>query len=114
LASHDEVYAIIVGVSAWAILREVRARAGISQRELAARAGKAQSEIARIEGARQDPTFGTLERLARAAGFDLRVDLVAHDDHDDRLIDAMLALTPEERLAALEGEGELFAHAVER
>jgi transcriptional regulator with XRE-family HTH domain len=94
-------------VSAWAIVREARARAGISQRQLGARAAKAQSEIARIEGGRQDPTFGTLERLVRAAGFDLRIQLVPHDDHDERLIDAMLALAPEERLAALEAENEL-------
>jgi len=100
-------------MTAWAIVREARARAGLSQRELAARAGKAQSEIARIEGARQDPAFETLARLVRAAGFDLKVELVPHDDHDERLIEAMLALTVEERLSSLEAEHELFATAVE-
>ena len=91
-------------MAAWAIVREARARAGISQRELAARVGKAQSEIARIEGGRQDPAFSTLLRLVRAAGFDLDLRLVPRDDHDERLIDAMLARSPEERLAALEAE----------
>jgi transcriptional regulator with XRE-family HTH domain len=98
-------------LTAWAIVREARARAGLSQRQLAARAGKAQSEIARIENGRQDPGFGTLERLVRAAGFDLRIHLTPHDDHDDVLIDQMLAMSPEERLASVEAAVEFFAEA---
>lgn len=94
---------------AWAIVREARARAGLSQRALAERAGTAQSEVARIERGRRDPSLSTLERLVRAAGFDLRVDLVPHDEHDERLIQAMLSLTPTRRVAALEHESELFA-----
>jgi transcriptional regulator with XRE-family HTH domain len=100
-------------MSAWAILREARARAGVSQRALASRADTAQSEIARIEGARQDPTYARLERLVRAAGFDLKIELVPHDDHDERLIEAMLALPVEERLDGLEAESEFFASAKE-
>jgi len=98
-------------MSAWAIVREARARAGLSQRELAVRARKAQSEIARIEAGRQDPTFGTLERLVRAAGFDLQIRLVPHDDHDERLIRSMLALSPEQRLRGLEEWSELLSGA---
>lgn len=98
-------------MAAWAIVREARARSGLSQRELARRAGKAQSEIARIETARQDPALTTLERLVRAAGFDLRIELAPHDDHDERLIESMLSLSPEERLATLEEQSELFASA---
>lgn len=98
-------------MAAWAIVREARARAGLTQRELARRAGKAQSEIARIEAGRQEPTFATLERLVRAAGFDLRVQLVPHDEHDERLIRGMLALSPAERLRTLEEQSELFASA---
>jgi transcriptional regulator with XRE-family HTH domain len=100
-------------VAAWALLREARARAGLSQRALAVRARSAQSEIARIENARQDPSYGTLERLVRAAGFDLEVALVPHDDHDERLVEAMLALPVEERLERLEAQSEFFASAVE-
>jgi transcriptional regulator with XRE-family HTH domain len=96
-------------VSAWAVVREARSRAGLSQRELAARAGKAQSEIARIENGRQDPRFRTLERLVRAAGFDLRIHLTPHDDHDDLLIDSVLAMSPEERLSSLEAPADFFA-----
>lgn len=100
-------------MSAWAILREARARAGLSQRALARRAGVAQSEIARIEAGRQEPAFRTLERLVRAAGFDLRVQLAPHDDHDERLIEEMLALPEEQRLASLAEENRLFASARE-
>jgi transcriptional regulator with XRE-family HTH domain len=99
-------------MTAWAILREARARAGLSQRALARRASIAQSEIARIETGRQQPGYATLERLVRAAGFDLKVELVTHDDHDERLIEAMLALPVEERLARLE-ENRQFASAQE-
>ena len=100
-------------MTAWAIVREARSRANLSQRELAKRARTAQSEVARIERGRQEPTFGTLERLVRAAGFDLKIQLVPHDDHDERLIAAMLAMTPEERLATLEEQTEFFASAEE-
>ncbi len=98
-------------MSAWAIVREARARANLSQRELGRRAGKAQSEIARIEGGRQDPSFGTLERLVRAAGLDLEIHLAPRNRHDERLIEWMLSLTPEERLAALEEQSMLVACA---
>jgi transcriptional regulator with XRE-family HTH domain len=96
---------------AWAILREARGRAGLTQRQLASRAEKAQSEIAKIERGRRDPTVTTLERLVRAAGFDLEVRLVPHDDHDEQLTRGMLDLTPEERLASLEEQLELFSEA---
>jgi len=96
---------------AWALLKQIRARAGLTQRELAERAGKAQSEIARIERGRQDPSLTTLQRLARAGGFDLRIQLAPHDDHDEALIRSMLLLTSEERLDALTEESAFFASA---
>ncbi len=109
----DEVLAIIRRVTAWAIIREARHRAGLSQRALARRAQTAQSEIARLERGRQEPTFRTLERLVRASGFDLRIQLVPHDDHDERLIEAMLSVPVEERLESLEEQSEFFASAKE-
>ncbi len=96
---------------AWALVKEIRARAGLTQRELARRAGKAQSEIARIERGRQDPSLTVLQRLARAGGFDLRIRLEPHDDHDEVLIDAMLDLSVDERLKRLEDSSEAFATA---
>lgn len=100
-------------MSAWALLREARARANLSQRDLAARAHTAQSEIARIENGRQEPSYARLEGLVRAAGFDLKVELVPHDDHDEQLIGAMLELSVEERLDSLEEQSEFFASVKE-
>jgi transcriptional regulator with XRE-family HTH domain len=100
-------------VAAWALLREARAQAGLSQRALAARSGVAQSEIARIENGRQEPSFDRLVHLVRSAGFDLRVELAARDEHDAFLIREMLACSPEERLDSLAGYAEFFAAARE-
>ena len=94
---------------AWAILQEARRRGNLTQQGLADSAGVPQSTIAKIERGRRDPTLTTLQELVRAAGFELRIQLAPRDDHDAQLIDAMLALTPEERLASLEAEAEAFA-----
>jgi len=58
------------------ILLEARRRARLAQGELADRAGTSQSAIARLERGHSSPTLSTLERLVRAAGFDLRIELV--------------------------------------
>src|SRR2546421_11073777 len=86
----------------WAIVQEGRRRAGLSQRELAARAGTSQSAIARIERGRQLPSLETLQRLLRACDLELRFELVQHDTHDDDLMDATLAMSPERRIQAVE------------
>ncbi len=96
---------------AWTILQEARRRANLTQQGLAEAAGKPQSTIAKIERGRRDPTLTTLQELVRAAGFDLRIQLVPRDDHDEQLIDAMLALTPAERLAVMEQQAETFDSA---
>jgi transcriptional regulator with XRE-family HTH domain len=96
-------------MSAWALLREARAQARLSQRALAERARVAQSEVARIESGRQEPSFMRVEELLRAAGYDLKIELVPHNDHDDQLIRQMLALPIEERLESLEEQSEFFA-----
>lgn len=87
--------------------------ANLSQRALAERARVAQSEIARVEGGRQEPSFLRLEHLLRAAGYDLKISLVPHDDHDERLIGDMLSVTVEERLDSLEEQSEFFANVRE-
>jgi transcriptional regulator with XRE-family HTH domain len=94
---------------AWAILREARRRADLTQQALSEAAGKPQSTIAKIERGRRDPSLTTLLELVRAAGFDLRLELVTRDDHDQQLIDAMLALSPEDRLVTLEDQADDFA-----
>src|SRR5438093_1311662 len=87
---------------AWALLREARRRAGLTQAILAETAGKPQSTVAKIERGRRDPTLTTLLELIRAAGFDLKIQLVPRDDHDERLIADQLRLTPAQRLAAVD------------
>ena len=51
------------------LLKTARAAAGLSQRELARKARTAQSVVARIELGETSPTWATLTRLLRAAGF---------------------------------------------
>ena len=96
---------------AWALVQEARRRAGLSQAALARLAGRPQSTIAKIERGRREPSLSTLQHLVGAAGFELRIQLVPRDDHDLQLIDAMLALTPDERLRALEEQESAFAEA---
>jgi transcriptional regulator with XRE-family HTH domain len=98
-------------VTAWAILREARRRAGLTQRDLARGAGTSQAAIARIERGRAQPSVDTLRRLVRACGFELRFQLAPRDEHYDRMIDEMLQLTPEERLRRLEGMSRLVSTA---
>jgi len=47
-------------------LKQLRAEREMSQRELAAKAGISREYLTRLEAARQDPTLGTLEKLAKA------------------------------------------------
>jgi len=47
-------------------LRHLRAERGLSQVALAERAGIARSYLARLELGQQDPTLGTVEKLAKA------------------------------------------------
>ena len=56
-------------------IQQARRQAGLTQRQLADRAGTSQPAIARLEQGRASPTIATLERLAAAAGFTLRVSL---------------------------------------
>jgi transcriptional regulator with XRE-family HTH domain len=83
------------------IVRHVRESAGITQRDLARTAGTAQSVVARIELGQTDPTWGTLSRLADAAGYHLRPLLEKRPQLDESELDdipRILRLTPEERL----------------
>lgn len=71
----------------WAgsLLQIARLKSGLSQRELASLAGVPHAMIARIETGRQQPSFPTLAKLLAAAGFEVRAQLAAYDDHDDVL-----------------------------
>lgn len=59
-----------------AIVAQVRQSSGLTQTELANRAGTSQPAVARYETGVSRPSTETLQRLARAAGFDIKVELV--------------------------------------
>jgi transcriptional regulator with XRE-family HTH domain len=82
------------------LLRNARERAGLTQRQLARKARTAQSVVARIELGETSPSWSTLARLLKAAGFTLSADLRRISIDPQRLDDVprILALSPEQRL----------------
>ena len=101
------------GRTAARVLRTARRRAGLSQRELARRARTAQSVIARIESGDTSPSWSTLERLLRAAGFRVSAELVpqAVDPSEMEDVGRILRLTPEERLLEVAATSRFIADA---
>jgi len=96
------------------LLREARVAAGLSQRELARRASTAQSVVARIEAGETDPSWKTLARLVRAAGFALDVRLEPTLVGRSHMLDdvpRILRLTPDERLIELRNASRMLAAA---
>jgi transcriptional regulator with XRE-family HTH domain len=74
-------------MDASALIREARRRSGLSLRTMAELAGTSHSTLAAYEAGRKTPSIPTLDRLLRAAGFELRVDLrrrPAELDHEAR------------------------------
>lgn len=59
------------------MIREARQRSGLSQAELARRAGVAQPVISAYETGRREPGLPMLDKLVRASGHDLLVEVVA-------------------------------------
>ncbi|MEV0004664.1 GNAT family N-acetyltransferase [Micromonospora sp. NPDC050980] len=73
------------GVNLGDLLRRLRRRADLSQRELAGRAGLPQAAVARIESGRaSNPRYRTVERLVRAAGGGMCVELEPAPGADTR------------------------------
>jgi transcriptional regulator with XRE-family HTH domain len=95
------------------MLRVARAHAGLSQRAVAERVGVAQSTVARIEGGHVDPLAGTLDRLLRACGFELGLQLAREDAAgvDRSLIREQLGRPPTERVRSMVQASE-FAQSV--
>lgn len=81
------------------LVREARRRAGLTQEELADRAGVPQSTIGRIESGARVPSTVLVERLVRAAGFEVRVGLGEPDPETDSLVERALRRTARKRLA---------------
>ena len=82
------------------LLQSARDRAGLTQRQLARKARTAQSVVARIELGETSPSWSTLARLLKAAGFSLSAGL-RRINVDPQVLDdvpRILALSPEERL----------------
>src|SRR5688572_23196484 len=82
------------------LLSSARQRSGMSQRQVARKARTAQSVVARIELSETSPSWETLTRLLKAAGFEL-VTALRRITVDPAMLDdvpRILALTAEERL----------------
>ena len=93
------------------ILREARDRAGLGLREAARLAGTSHGTLRRYERGEVDPTFGTLERIVGACGYELRILLAPPDRQDEELEETFAALTPAERLESLRNWDDLRARA---
>ena len=96
------------------LLLEARSAAGLSQRHLARKAGTAQSVVARIELGETSPSWDTLIRLLRAAGYKLRPALEQIPVVDKSILDdvpRILAMTPEQRLEEVASVSRFLAEA---
>ena len=100
-------------MTSWAgnLIKLARRDAGLSQRELAKLAGTSQAAIAAYESGRRSPTLETLARIVRAAGQDLRIQVVPYDDHDDVMAAYEASLSPEARAAVARERARLRAEA---
>jgi transcriptional regulator with XRE-family HTH domain len=79
------------------LLQLARLKSGLSQGQLAERAGVPATMISAYERDRRQPTLGTLLRLLRAAGYDLRLQLVPVDNDDDVLARLEAVRSPRQR-----------------
>lgn len=100
-------------MSTWAgnLIKLARRDGGLSQRELAKRAGTSQGAIAAYESGQRSPTLETLSRIVRAAGQDLRIQVVAYDDHDDAMAAYEASLSEETRAAIARERARLRGQA---
>jgi predicted nucleotidyltransferase/DNA-binding XRE family transcriptional regulator len=64
------------------IVAFVRKKSGLTQAQLAQRAGTSQPAVARYENGSANPSTATLQRLTRAAGYEVQVKLVPANASD--------------------------------
>lgn len=70
---------------AGSLIAAARVKTQLSQARLAELAGTTQPTISAYERGAKVPDLATLERILRAAGFELRMSLAELDDHDSSL-----------------------------
>ena len=91
--------------SAVRLLKEARARSGISQAELARRAGITRSVLNTYEHGKREPGGDTLISILAAAGFDIELRPLLDYEENARILHDVLALAtrlpfePKKRLA---------------
>jgi transcriptional regulator with XRE-family HTH domain len=71
-------------MDAAAVIRTARAGAGLSLRGLAGRAGTSHATLSAYETGRVDPSVHTVDRIVRAAGFDVDWSLARRAPGGDR------------------------------
>lgn len=81
-----------------ALIREARLRAGLSQYELAERIGRHRAQVARWEQGVVPPSFAALIEIVRACGFDISLELIAHEPGASEPLAALQQLPPAARL----------------
>jgi transcriptional regulator with XRE-family HTH domain len=85
------------------LLADARRRAGLTQADLAQRLSISQAAVAQLEQPGSNPRIATLDRALRAAGAELVIAARPREPSvDESLIRQQLALTPAQRLRALE------------
>jgi transcriptional regulator with XRE-family HTH domain len=77
-----------------ALLRRARARSGLTLRQLAERAATSHATLSAYESGRVHPSTETMQRIIRAAGFGLSVELLplvghARGDRGDELLQVL-------------------------
>jgi transcriptional regulator with XRE-family HTH domain len=94
-----------------ALIRDARRIAGLSQQELATRLETSQSVISRWERGQDSPRVDTLGRILQACGFEADLVFRRHDDEDLAQIREGIAMTPTDRLRAVENVSRFVAAA---
>jgi hypothetical protein len=89
---------MIEPVTAGALIREARLRAGLSQGELGDRLGRDRTQIARWERDAVSPSFDVVMEIVAICGFDLVLDLQPTVPIDDAVIQEWVDLSPQERI----------------
>ena len=84
------------------LIHEARSIAGLTQAALADAVGTKQSVISRWERGIDEPRISTLARIFRACGFEADLTFRRHDDVDRSQLAGHLALSPRQRLDAVQ------------